>query len=196
MTTVLFSVAFGRPYNARKAREYTRTWAIWWKGDPRVWSRDGGEFPEPDAWGGARTGEDVASMVNELAARFGKLGDFETVQIEARYCQSWRWVQRGHSPSAAERAEQKRAWDAGWRRFGFDTGQTAPASTAISGCFVALGLDERASEADVRRAFRLRARDLHPDRGGDEAAFKTLNANYVHALKIVRARAQFSEARP
>jgi hypothetical protein len=35
----------------------------------------------------------------------------------------------------------------------------------------ALGLDARATPAEIRRAFRARARRTHPDAGGDAAAF-------------------------
>jgi hypothetical protein len=195
VTAVLVSAAYGRPYGARKALGYTHTWAAWWKSDPRIWSRDGGEFPPPDAWGGARSDEDVPSIVRELATRFGKLGDFEIELIGATLCQSWRWIQRGHSPSEDVRAEQKRVWDNWWRAFENTCRRSTERPGAHSGapeCLAALGLDAKATEADVNRAFRIRARDLHPDRGGDEIAFKQLNSNYVEALKIVRARVQFA----
>lgn len=41
-----------------------------------------------------------------------------------------------------------------------------------------LGLDPGASEGDVRRAYRERAKSAHPDRGGDEGEFKRLTAAY------------------
>lgn len=40
--------------------------------------------------------------------------------------------------------------------------------------FAALGLAPTASEAEVKAAYRSAARRLHPDAGGDEAAFREL----------------------
>lgn len=41
-----------------------------------------------------------------------------------------------------------------------------------------LGLEPGASRAEVRSAYREHAKQLHPDRGGDEDAFKRLNRAY------------------
>lgn len=41
-----------------------------------------------------------------------------------------------------------------------------------------LGVSADATQGDIRRAYRERAKDLHPDRGGDEAAFRRLNRAY------------------
>ena len=41
-----------------------------------------------------------------------------------------------------------------------------------------MGLEPGASSAEVRAAYREHAKDLHPDRGGDEDAFKELNRAY------------------
>ena len=38
-------------------------------------------------------------------------------------------------------------------------------------CFVALGIDATASFEEAHVAFRRLARETHPDRGGDAAAF-------------------------
>lgn len=42
----------------------------------------------------------------------------------------------------------------------------------------ALGLDPGASEDAVRRAYRERVKEVHPDRGGDEAEFQRVTAAY------------------
>ncbi|MFG0335174.1 MAG: DnaJ domain-containing protein [Maioricimonas sp. JB049] len=47
---------------------------------------------------------------------------------------------------------------------------------------VALGLLPPYSESDVRKAYREKARRLHPDAGGDAEAFKALRAAYERAL--------------
>ena len=50
-----------------------------------------------------------------------------------------------------------------------------------------LGLTQAATLADLNRAFRSRARTLHPDRGGDPRAFQELN-NAHQRLKEALAR--------
>lgn len=50
-----------------------------------------------------------------------------------------------------------------------------------------LGLTQAATLADLNRAFRTRARTLHPDRGGDPHAFQELN-NAHQRLKEALAR--------
>jgi len=52
-------------------------------------------------------------------------------------------------------------------------------------CLDALGLDRSATEADVRNAFRAQSKELHPDHGGDAAAFRRLRDAYEDALETV-----------
>lgn len=44
--------------------------------------------------------------------------------------------------------------------------------------YAALGLDPDAGEEAVRRAYRERVKETHPDRGGDEEQFKQVTAAY------------------
>ncbi|HUG84715.1 MAG TPA: J domain-containing protein [Euzebya sp.] len=53
-----------------------------------------------------------------------------------------------------------------------------------------LGVSKDATEAEIKRAYRGRARDLHPDQGGDEEAFKELTAAY-EVLKNPQAKANY-----
>ncbi|HWB72861.1 MAG TPA: J domain-containing protein [Egibacteraceae bacterium] len=53
-----------------------------------------------------------------------------------------------------------------------------------------LGVRRDASDDDIKRAYRRRARDLHPDAGGDPEQFKQLTAAY-EVLKDPRARANY-----
>jgi molecular chaperone DnaJ len=53
-----------------------------------------------------------------------------------------------------------------------------------------LGVSKDATEADIKRAYRTRARELHPDQGGDEEAFKELTAAY-EVLKNPQAKANY-----
>jgi hypothetical protein len=54
---------------------------------------------------------------------------------------------------------------------------------------LALGLDGSASVRDVTRAYRVQAKQLHPDvAGGDAAAFQALQQTYERALQFVERR--------
>jgi molecular chaperone DnaJ len=53
-----------------------------------------------------------------------------------------------------------------------------------------LGVGNDASDDDIKRAYRKRARELHPDTGGDEEAFKELTTAY-EVLKNPQARANY-----
>lgn len=41
-----------------------------------------------------------------------------------------------------------------------------------------LGVDSKASKADIKKAFRAKAKEHHPDKGGEEAEFKKINEAY------------------
>jgi hypothetical protein len=45
-------------------------------------------------------------------------------------------------------------------------------------CLDTLGLDRSATEDDVREAFRAQSKELHPDHGGNPAAFPRLRDAY------------------
>lgn len=57
--------------------------------------------------------------------------------------------------------------------------------------FAVLGLTPDATDTDVRRAYRARARDSHPDRGGDAATFLQLSRAY-EALRTETGRADIA----
>lgn len=52
-------------------------------------------------------------------------------------------------------------------------------------CFVMLGVRTPYTEAKIKRAYKRKAKTVHPDAGGDEAAFVILQTAYEEALRIV-----------
>ncbi len=53
-----------------------------------------------------------------------------------------------------------------------------------------LGVSKDASDSDIKKAYRNKARELHPDQGGDEEGFKELTAAY-EVLKNPQARSNY-----
>lgn len=69
-------------------------------------------------------------------------------------------------------------------RLPFETPDLQRSAVDATGtAFAALGLDPDASAAEVRAAYRERVKRIHPDRGGDEEAFKRLRAAYTEARR-------------
>src|SRR5262249_33853877 len=54
------------------------------------------------------------------------------------------------------------------------------------GALAVLGLTALATPADIRRAFRRRAKRVHPDAGGTDAAFVKLKRAHDEALAALR----------
>lgn len=52
------------------------------------------------------------------------------------------------------------------------------ASTVDNEYYDILGLKRRATESDIKKAYRTKAMDKHPDRGGDAEEFKKLAEAY------------------
>lgn len=68
---------------------------------------------------------------------------------------------------------------------GFDYGWDHATSTSkgsASECFSTLGLSSGATKAEVRRAFREKAKTAHPDKGGSNEAFQKIQDAYNNAM--------------
>jgi molecular chaperone DnaJ len=61
---------------------------------------------------------------------------------------------------------------------------------AVRDLYEILGVSRDASDEDLKRAYRRKARELHPDQGGDEESFKELTAAY-EVLRNPQARANY-----
>lgn len=55
-------------------------------------------------------------------------------------------------------------------------------------CFAALGLTDTATVSEVRFAYHAKARELHPDLGGDPDKFDVLRKHYSEALQKIAER--------
>lgn len=60
--------------------------------------------------------------------------------------------------------------------------RTQAPSQELEKAFALLNLSQRATVQEVKRAFRRKAKEAHPDTGGSEEAFKKVNAAYQMAL--------------
>lgn len=140
-------------------------WAAWWSGPPlRV------PFKKPDASdGGAETYEDA------IAAASARAGAPLTV-TDPLWARAWMRILRGEDPfpsRASREPAPKRA---------------APAIEPGS-IWELLGVTKDVTLGDLKAAYRRRAIELHPDRGGDAETFRRLLAAYEEAQRrIARPR--------
>ena len=135
-------------------------WAAWWTAPPQRTP-----FTRPDAsQGGARTREDALRQAEAAAGR-------PLVEIEARWARAWSRILLGEPPwTTAEKDDE--------------TPQPRRVPELPRGSiWHLLGVDARASIADIRRAFRARALAVHPDHGGDAATFRALRRAYDEAMR-------------
>lgn len=142
---------------ATKRRRFL--WAAWWTGPPtRV------PFRKPDASsGGARTREEALSEASALAGA-------RLVEIEGAWARAYARTLRGEAPfPSASRTEavvtkpddpttQRSVWDI-------------------------LGVPPSATADEIKRAYRAKALETHPDRGGTDAAFREVRRAYESALE-------------
>jgi hypothetical protein len=63
-------------------------------------------------------------------------------------------------------------------------------------CIAALGLQMPCTEEDLKRAYRQKVKELHPDHGGDQRRFMILQAQFEEALKLVAEQDRATEHAP
>jgi hypothetical protein len=142
-------------------------WAAWWTGAP---CRD--PFRKPDAFeGGARTHDEALAAAERVAGT-------HLVEIDARWARAWARILVGRAPWGAAREAGEQATSAG--RAGASREDAATPRTSI---WAILGVPSTATDAELKRAFRARALERHPDRGGTADAFRDLTRAYEEARK-------------
>lgn len=132
-------------------------WAAWWTAAPQVTP-----FRNPDAaHGGARSWQAALAEAQAAAGR-------HLVVIESYWARAFMCVLRGQPIPARRTARTTRPSppDA--------VAEQQPAQSSWS----VLGLEPGASELAVRRAFRQKALETHPDRGGDAEQFRAVMRAY------------------
>jgi hypothetical protein len=136
-------------------------WAAWWSGPPaRV------PFKKPDASdGGAERYEDAIAAAQERA------GTTLTV-TDPLWARAWMRILRGQDPFPAK-ADREPA-----------PRRAAPPAEPGS-IWELLGVTKDVNLTDLKAAYRKRAIELHPDRGGDAATFRRLLAAYEEAQRRV-----------
>ena len=82
--------------------------------------------------------------------------------------------------SAARRTTGTYVHFSGQHSTGATPSQPAPA------CFALLGLTWPCTGRDVKQAFRIKVKTVHPDTGGNNEAFQALHKAYREALALVQ----------
>jgi hypothetical protein len=133
-------------------------WAAWWTAPP---SRE--PFREPDASrGGARTHDEALREAEKAAGR-------ALVEIEPRWARAWSRVLVGEPPWSSRATP--------------DAVRPRPEATPEgASLWTILGVLPNATVPEIKRAFRQRAIETHPDQGGDAEAFRALRSAYARAL--------------
>ncbi|HTJ84097.1 MAG TPA: J domain-containing protein [Polyangiaceae bacterium] len=145
-------------------------WAAWWTEAPAE-----APFRKPDAAnGGARTAEEALREAEKVAGR-------HLVAIEARWARAWMRVLRGQPPWTPRDEARKKQPNRPPPTEGSHPAQRASA-------WAILGLEPGASEDEIKRAYRKKALETHPDRGGDPAVFRAVQHAYERALRGEKQR--------
>jgi hypothetical protein len=135
-----------------KRRRYL--WAAWWTAPP---SEE--PFRKPDAsQGGARTRDEAKREAEKAAGR-------SLVEIEPRWARAWTRVLIGEAPWSDRKGRKDH-----------------PAEIPNASVWSVLGITAKATDAEIKRAFRQRALETHPDHGGDAEAFRAVKEAYEKAI--------------
>jgi DnaJ domain len=158
MTTALFAPVCS--ITTTRRRRYM--WAAWWTGPPVR-----APFRKPDAYeGGARTPEEARSNAERAAGA-------SLVEIEAIWARAWGRILIGQPPwpKSAEPTEMPTSRSQA-------TSEGAPRSL-----WVILGVERTATLTEIKRAYRKKALETHPDHGGAREAFQEVLRAFELAMQ-------------
>lgn len=138
-------------------------WAAWWSGPPvRV------PFKKPDASdGGAATYEDAIAAATKRAG-----ADASLTVTDPLWARAWMRVLRGQDPFPSKASREP-------------SSKRVTPSVEPGSIWELLGVTKDATMTELKAAYRKRAVELHPDRGGDAETFRKLLAAYEEAQKRV-----------
>ncbi|MEI9936014.1 MAG: J domain-containing protein [Pseudomonadota bacterium] len=136
-------------------------WAAWWTAAP---SRK--PFRKPDAFaGGARTRAEAQAAAERAANR-------KLTEIESSWARAWSNILIGKEP-----------WPSAGNARAGDEAPKARTATNRTSIWHTLGLEPGATVVEIKRAYRARALQTHPDRGGSAEEFRAVQSAYESALQ-------------
>jgi hypothetical protein len=138
-------------------------WAAWWTAPPSQVP-----FRKPDAEGGAATSRESA-----LAAAEKRAGT-KLVEIDPLWAKAWMRVIRGQPPWPSKSSREPRA------------ASTRVEASPAESIWTLLGVSSRATEAELKVAYRQKAMETHPDHGGDAETFRRVVAAYAEARRRIK----------
>jgi hypothetical protein len=132
-------------------------------------------------------GGTVRAVVGTIGIEAGRQSDRMYRQAKAAQEAQWDRARRGAEWARNAQGEDW-AGRAGYRSHRPGGGEAPPPRNSHKGDpFKDLGVDPKASDADIKKAYARAARANHPDLGGDEEKMKKVNAAY-EAIKRRRGR--------
>ena len=144
-------------YAVARTKRKRYLWCAWWTGEPTA-----KPFRPPDAWGGGAHTEDQARLLAEGAA--GR----PLQAVDGHWAGAWKRTLAGLKPFPAHASREPTA----------TTERAKPVDP-----FVLLGVASDAPLDDVKTAFRKKALEHHPDRGGSAEAFIAIKRAYDAIVK-------------
>lgn len=131
-------------------------WAAWWTRRPQR-----APFVKPDASeGGARSPEEALRSAEKAAG-------CRLTRVDGSWARAWARMLVGEEPFSTRSEPQS-------------PGPPSAKKKPYSPHFEVLGLSPGASDEEVKRAYRQRALETHPDRGGSAEAFRAVHAAFEH----------------
>src|SRR6478735_12036141 len=134
-------------------------WAAWWTGAPSQ-----KPFRKPDAFeGGARTRAEALAAAERAAG-------CRLTEIESSWARAWSNILLGTEP-----------WPSAGKASPADAAPRARATAPASSIWQILGLTSSATVSEIKRAYKVRALETHPDRGGSTEDFRKVQNAYERA---------------